>query len=314
MEVVNDQSCINPKVQKLIFIIYKQSILQYNGCKAALYLQATQNTAGLCFVSIDDHSNHPDQEKEQIESRVVNRIKELEAMGIKADGIIKQFIRDGIQPPSKIKLNNILQSIRKSKKESPQPTLSDLKKCCDQYSEIPEDPNQVKLIQFALQTNYVLSDATYKITYGGFPALTGGTTDRDKKFHPFGLALCATEKNQDFGFFFRSVEVAAFNVYGHKISPTVLVADMPFQLKGASNHNFHTGTLSTCSSIIRKKKWKTKNSPEIKEFINYFMNQWGNENNGWYKGYYGGILRTTNGLESSHEKIKAALREKDSDR
>jgi len=26
------------------------------GSKAALYLQATQNTAGLCFVSIDDHS------------------------------------------------------------------------------------------------------------------------------------------------------------------------------------------------------------------------------------------------------------------
>ena len=40
------------------------------------------------------------------------------------------------------------------------------------------------------------------------------------------------------------------------------------------------------------------------------MKQWGNNNNGWYEGYYGDIPSTTNGLESSHEKIKDALKGK----
>ncbi|RNA00128.1 hypothetical protein BpHYR1_021151 [Brachionus plicatilis] len=159
-----------------------------------------------------------------------------------------KLIRDGIQPPPKLKINNIFQTVRKSQKESPQPSLNDLKKWCDQYSEILENQNQVfvanfeyesfpdqifrvflttkRLIQFALETNYILSDATYKLTYGGFPALTGGTTDRAKKLHPFGLASCATENRLDFSFcFFKSVQLTAFNVYGHKISPTILVAD-----------------------------------------------------------------------------------------
>ncbi|RNA03686.1 hypothetical protein BpHYR1_048079 [Brachionus plicatilis] len=36
----------------------------------------TQNSAGHCFVSIEDHSNHPEQEKEQLDKRIVERIVE----------------------------------------------------------------------------------------------------------------------------------------------------------------------------------------------------------------------------------------------
>ncbi|CAF1117015.1 unnamed protein product, partial [Brachionus calyciflorus] len=340
------------------------------GCKAALYLQPTQNSAGLCFVSVEDHSNHPQHERDQIDERITQRIKELESLGVIAQGIIQQLIRDGLQPPSKAKINNIIQSVRKTKKEIAQPSLSDLKRWCEQYNNIPEDENQVfvanfeyesfpiqifrvflttrRLIHFSLDTKYILADATYKLTYGGFPALTGGTTDKSKKFHPFGLALCATENNLDFSFFFKSVEIAAFNVYGFKISPTILVADNApaitkgfesvFKLEKRVNcwaHVFRNidkhlvrfskefkqkikSDIYAIQEIFKpeffqlaiqlfEKKWKLKKSSEIDDFIKYFIDQWGHNNNGWYEGYYGDIPSTTNGLESSHEKIKSAL-------
>ena len=201
------------------------------------------------------------------------------------------MIRDGIQPPPKTKINNIVQSIRKSKKESPQPSLNDLKKWCEQHSEIPDDQNQVfvanfeyesfpdqifrvflttkPLIQFALETNYILSDATYKLTYGGFPALTGGTTDRAKKFHPFGLALCATENRLDFSFFFKSVELTAFNVYGHKISPTILVADSAGAITLGFESVFKLEKRVNCwAHVLRNvKNQLVRFTPEIKKKV-----------------------------------------------
>ena len=59
-----------------------------------------------------------------------------------------------------------------------------------------------RLISFTDKTQHSLADATYKLTYENFPIITGGTTNRKKNFHPFRLAICRTEKDDDFGFFF----------------------------------------------------------------------------------------------------------------
>ena len=47
----------------------------------------------------------------------------------------------------------------------------------------------IRLLRNAFEAVFILSDATYKLTYGGFPALTGGKTDKNKNFHPFGIAF-----------------------------------------------------------------------------------------------------------------------------
>ena len=66
------------------------------------------------------------------------------------------------------------------------------------------------------------------MTYGGFPALTRGTTDKNKNFHSFGLApenYLETENDLDFAFFFRTIKSICFRVYGLTITPTILVRD-----------------------------------------------------------------------------------------
>jgi hypothetical protein len=54
-----------------------------------------------------------------------------------------------------------------------------------------------------------LADATYKLTIEGYPILTCGTTDKEKIFHPFGIALCFSEKEDDFAFVFDAIKQAA---------------------------------------------------------------------------------------------------------
>ncbi|CAF0858135.1 unnamed protein product, partial [Brachionus calyciflorus] len=348
------------------------------GCRAALYLHLTDGTKGNCFIADDEHSNHELEQEistSKIDAPIYEKIVELENLGIKPDGIIKNLIKSGFQPPKKTTLNNILKSIRKTKKVSNQPTLNDLKNWCEKYNDIPGDEDTVfvaefecqafphqqfrvllttrRLLKNALDAKYILSDATYKLTYGGFPALTGGTTDKNKNFHPFGLALCSTENNLDFAFFFRTIKSVCFRVYGHTITPTILVADSADAITIGFKKVFEMSKRVNCwAHVIRnidkrllvfvdtikksirddicniqkifredlflhatelfKKKWEEKKNSSINEFVEYFLLQWVAKDYGWYEGYIEDVCfpTTSNGLESSHDKIKEALKHK----
>mgnify|MGYP002790673476 FL=1 len=58
---------------------------------------------------------------------------------------------------------------------------------------------------FVTLKKHIHADATYKLTWQGFPILVCGTTDSNRKFHPFGITVCTNEKTEDFKFMFRSL-------------------------------------------------------------------------------------------------------------
>jgi hypothetical protein len=58
------------------------------------------------------------------------------------------------------------------------------------------------LIGLSRQCNIIHADAIYKLVWQGFPVLIVGTTDRDKHFHSFGLAVTTTEQINDFVCFY----------------------------------------------------------------------------------------------------------------
>ena len=59
----------------------------------------------------------------------------------------------------------------------------------------------------------------------GFPVLLCGTTDAQKRFHPFSLSICSNETEEDFYFIFNAVKKAAKTIYNYEYKPNILIAD-----------------------------------------------------------------------------------------
>ncbi len=63
-----------------------------------------------------------------------------------------------------------------------------------------------RLIEFSLNSKVVIqTDGTYKLNWQGAPVLIVGTTDRNRSFHPFGIATCSREAHLDYKFLFDCV-------------------------------------------------------------------------------------------------------------
>ncbi len=82
------------------------------------------------------------------------------------------------------------------------------------------------LLSIASQHLKVLhADATYKLTWLGYPVLIIGTSDMDKVFHPLGIALCTDEKSDDFQFIFSSLKIGIEKCNYQQLSNIDLMAD-----------------------------------------------------------------------------------------
>ena len=67
-----------------------------------------------------------------------------------------------------------------------------------------------RLLRHATNARIICADATYKLNWQGYPVLIVGTIDRDKQFHPIGLSVCMTERQEDFEFVFSRYVVHEF--------------------------------------------------------------------------------------------------------
>ncbi len=85
--------------------------------------------------------------------------------------------------------------------------------------------SSVRLLKIASMSQHIHADATYKLIWQGFPALVIGTTDLNKAFHPFGLAICSNEKTKDFQFIFCSLQISMQKINKDLLKPTALISD-----------------------------------------------------------------------------------------
>ncbi|CAF3358563.1 unnamed protein product, partial [Rotaria socialis] len=51
--------------------------------------------------------------------------------------------------------------------------------------------SSLRLLNIISMSSHLCSDATYKLVWQGFLVLIVGTTDLNRAFHPFGLAICS---------------------------------------------------------------------------------------------------------------------------
>ena len=56
------------------------------------------------------------------------------------------------------------------------------------------------------KATHLMADATYKCNWNGFPVLIIGTSDANKTFLSFCIAVCENEKTKDFQFMFQALQ------------------------------------------------------------------------------------------------------------
>lgn len=114
--------------------------------------------------------------------------------------------------------------------------------------------SSIRLLNIASSSSHINADATYKLIWQGYPVLVIGTTDLNKAFHPFGLAICSNEKTEDFRFIFKSIQIGMQRLNKDLFKPTALVADAADAIKNAFRKVFnHQYNQIMCWSHMKTK-------------------------------------------------------------
>jgi len=168
-----------------------------------------------------------------------------------------------------------------------------------------------------------------------------GTSDFDRKFHPFGLAVCTDEKQPDFEFIFNSISDGVERIIGSSFAPEVIIVDGSGAIRNAFMKLFNKEKMVMCWSHMRRnvekrlktaaqnrdeilddidklqlseseivfrngsslflKKWQTRE----KDFTEYFEKEWLTILDSWYEGYDSAFTPSTNNqLEATNKVIK----------
>ena len=195
------------------------------------------------------------------------------------------------------------------------------------------------LLEHVIRATHVAEDTTYKLTWQGFPVFMAGTTDANKSYHPFGLAICTEETHYDHKFFFTAIKEVTFNTLGFTFVPTILLADAAPEITNEFTEAYDEPVLRVVCWIhvlrnckVHLKNNKSKNAIVVdimqiqlsrtatifhaatslflvkwemhQEFCAYIKDQWFDHNSGWYEGYVPGIPSQDNALESTNLQVK----------
>lgn len=350
---------------------YRCNKVKYRGpqCAAQIYLLFESNSdAVLLYRRSSDHDHEIIGTKNDygITQETKDEINKLYALHLKPKAILARLSEiNGIKVPSKKQLNNYLSDRRRVVYGPSTISLGELEQWLINKSEIPEDDNEPYVIyyyvyeeddnttfRFAIGTKSLLklatlatnlhADATYKLTWQGFPVLVVGTTDKAKRFHPLCMAISSSERKEDFVMLFDALKRGALTLYDFNIEPKALICDAAKSIQNAFQEIFGTeATIKMCwahakkniqkkvEKLVEKKKQKellddidllhSATSPTLfqraltaflhkhakeEQFISYFKQEWVSLNPNWYLGSAEGSPVTNNALESFNRTIK----------
>lgn len=224
-----------------------QTKLRGPQCAAGLYHLMKSDSTDVVQYRTEEIHNHEVKESVTIVEAEVQKYFDL---GLKPKAIMVALSKiEGFPLPTKKQLTAILAKINRQKFGPTTISLSELSKWLNENSLVPEDKHEafvlcqevsdadavVPYFRFMLTTKHLLShiplrdcshaDTTYKIVWQGFPVFMAGTTDWDKSYHPYGLAICTDEKTEDFKFVFDGLKEGARKVLNYEMKPKVLVSD-----------------------------------------------------------------------------------------
>ncbi|CAF3126805.1 unnamed protein product [Rotaria sp. Silwood2] len=224
-----------------------------------------------CSVSIYllYHADHDKVTIYKTEAEHDHHVDKVRGIDENVKKCIEELFNDGIMKPKQI-----IRALQARKKYgSHKISLGGLEQWCENNQDIPTDENEsfvvsykilyndeeyeddedveddggnkfrifissVRLLGIISMSSHLCSDATYKLVWQGFPVLIIGTTDLNKAFHPFGLAICSNEKTKDFEFIFNCIQIGLQKINKDLLKPTALICDAADSIKNGFKNVF----------------------------------------------------------------------------
>jgi hypothetical protein len=288
-------------------------------------------------------------------------IELIEAGVNKPNAILRNLQAKGLNETSKAQLSNFLASRRKENCPAIL-SLGSLEHLCNNLLDEPDNLGEPfvvhssfnydskrfgilvstkRLLNHVQLSHGIQCDATYKLSWEGFPILIAGVSDQDRVFHPVGISLTSGETTDDFMFLFTGIkksQSAGFspkvllsdaaeaitngfrNVFGDEFTRAYcffhvmknvdekrhLVKDKQLWIEVRSD--ISTLQLARCFEEFNaaKELWSRKyqDNPATAEFQKYFYEEYLNKWSGWYEGIANRFPTTNNGLEATNRWIK----------
>lgn len=208
------------------------------------------------------HENHPNA-IETIPNDIQIVIKQLfDNTVTKPKAVVNNLLNKGIDPPPLPKIKTFLKKLNDERYGEKRINCGQLEKWLADNSTVPEnetDPFVAKyeincekeediqirflvtsklLLQQAIGVKNTHPDATYKLTWQGFPVLVMGFTDLHRSFHPIGIAVCSNEQQKDFEFIFESIVEAIHSLFNETFEPQYLISDAAKAIHNAGKKVF----------------------------------------------------------------------------
>jgi hypothetical protein len=358
-------------------VYYRCNKVKFRGeqCNAAIHLCYPHDSDQvILFRAKNEHSHNNASRSYYFTQEVKQNIKELFDLKLKPKKIY-EVLEERNFKMTRGQVNNYLTQLRKQKFGPSTLSLGELESWCEENSIVPQSEDQPFVVSFCIlyeddedddavndgnKFRFFLSskrllgiaststklhaDATYKLNWQGFPVLVVGTSDCDRKFHAYGLAVCSDEKQQDFEFIFKSISDGVARITGSTFAPEVLIADGSGAIRNAFMKIFNKEKMVMCWSHMRRNVEKRLQSLKIaaikrneilddidqlqlsesevvfrggsslflkkwstteNEFTEYFKNEWLTILDSWYEGYGNTFTPSTNNqLEATNKVIK----------
>lgn len=352
--------------------MYRCNQVKFRGqqCASRVYLlYSSKDSSVQLFRSTADHDHNQNVNKiTDISNEVKDAIRTMYEYGVtKPKQVHINLLKKGFEAQNENHLNRFLTQLRTAKYGESNIDMNTLKNWLVEHSTVPSCNTQpfiidyklskrgetayfrffvssLQLLQLAINVNHMCSDGTYKLIWQNFPILQCGTTDMQRHFHPFGLAVCTSETGNDYSFVFNAVKEAVKSIYGVELRPTILVSDAA----GAIHNGFKAvfgddSTIIMCNAHVRRNvvsklpayikspetrakflidydKLQLSKSNEIfdvaadlfvskwqnnyPDLMKYFKDEWLTKNRLWYEGAQKLIPSTNNALEAVNKVIK----------
>ena len=182
------------------------------------------------------------------------------------------LLNRGISGHTSRQLGSYLTRLKEKLQGPPNISYSELREWCENHAAIPEEDDDVyvlhhevaetrgvrvimstrRLLVNGSKSEVVHVDATYKLTWNGFPVLISGVTDGGRQFFPTVFAVMQGETTEDYTVLLQTMKDAVEEASGLAFRLRTVMGDCADSISAAASQVFPDARRGYCWFHVKK--------------------------------------------------------------